>query len=948
MNLWINDNYYKVKPEHILGEAKEKTNAFGKTYTDYEGDAQAALAVIRTNNPSYSVGSSQPKQRKKIVPLVKQEQHLDQAIQKAKKEEKEMEQGIKAEDLDLISFEEIDMIYNKHLSKEQKQVFVWYMRYLGRKMNGGWYKYQVVVDGKTGYPKVFKDWINQGLVCYDGEKYEPRFVFESGNIYEKELALEQNKAVIVEKYGEKVYTQQIQFLQSAVQRIKDRYLRLDAPDPSKRLRILVTDKIATSYPIASLKDGIPFKGRKSKRAKDFGQMDFKNEVDYWNQKVFPVLDLQTAFLWWLRSNTDTAAVRFGLTWEDLMRLVIDNRSRKKDEDIQAFRRDKKNAKAEAERLFSRFLGEEILDEDRKKIETDWNKKYNGIVPIDYNQVPIGFSMARYYRGMEMDIRPEKREAIAASMMQGSLCIAYGVGLGKTWCAIFCMAQFMENGWASRPLLAVPLQVYPQFVREIKGILPQIQVNELGNLGEKFLPKVRDEEGKTKQLPVSSISVITYHGYKQIGFSDDVATSLLMNINEILNQGQRDIKKKKTKRKEASEQSKAEGILGDALKGTKVDIDKLGIDFIAIDEAHAAKKIFTSVAAEATAEGKRGRVEYKINSGTPSSMGLKTFALAQYVQHINPTGNILLLSATPFTNSPLEVFSMLSIMAYKELKSVGLNSIKDFFDKFVLVKDQLVIDTSLQPVHKEVFTGFANLVGLQGFIRKYFLYKQKTQGLKRPNKYVLPYKPSSKEEAVSSIIPLSTEQLEIMNFVTGFAQGQVSLPEDKVYYEPYKKPVIRAAGKTIKDDDTGARVLLSVGLARALALSPYLFPYKVEGLDLPTLTYKTYIESSAKLQYTMNCIKSVKEAHEKKKEAVSGQIIYMNLGVQYFPLIKEYLVKEVGYKEHEVGIIQGTMPSHEDKAAVQDLFLGRRFNPATKEYEELPDKWRVKVLLGSNS
>lgn len=953
MDHLINDNYYKDNPEHVLGEPKKKSTAFGGSITIYEGDRQDAIDTIRNNTPSYQVIGDVPTSSLDLVkdkPLVEQERNMDEALEVIDQESEDLSEIVensKNGNLDLISFQEIDALYNKHLTNDQKRVFVWYMRSIGRRMQGGWLDYHVPMPGGTGLPDEMKVWVEKGLVCYDGVKHLPKMLFVSGDVYDTKDNLEENSEKIIKKYGQKVFDNQMEFISESIDILNSKSLKLNDPDPQRRLRILVTDSITLEYGISNLKDGRPFMGRVSQRKGSKGQMDFKIRGDRWSQTEFLKLPLQTAFLWWLRENTDTASVRHGLTWDDLRELVIDNRNRRQTEEVAKFRTDKKNAKAECERLFGQFLAEEILDEDRVKIENAWNKKYNSILPIDYSQVPIGFSMARYYRGMEMDIRPEKREAIAASMMQGSLCIAYGVGLGKTWCAIFCMAQFMENAWASRPLLAVPLQVYPQFVKEIKGILPHIEVNELSNLSETYLSKVQNEKGETKKLNPNSISVITYHGFKQIGFSEDVSGKLLNELNEILNQGERDLRSKKSKRQKAGEKERVKGILGQALANTKVDIDKLGIDFLAIDEAHAAKKVFTSIKAEGAQEGKRGRVEYRINSGEPSNMGVKTFALAQYVQHINPTGNILLLSATPFTNSPLEVYSMLAILGYKELKKVGLNSIKNFFDKFVLVRTELVIDTALRPVHKEVFTGFANLVGLQGFIRKFFLYKQKTKGLKRPNKVVLPFESENEKESVSSIIPLTNEQAEVMTMITQFAQGNTSLPPEKVTYIPYKKATKQIAARSAAEDEAGARILMSVSLARAVALSPYLFPYAISE-ELPMLTYKTYIETSSKLQYTMDCVKSVKEYHEKRKEPVSGQIIYMNLGVDWFPLIKEYLVKEIGYKEHEVGIIKGTMPSYEGKSEVQDLFLGRRFNPDTKEYEDLPDEYRLKVLLGSNS
>ena len=44
---------------------------------------------------------------------------------------------------------------------------------------------------------------------------------------------------------------------------------------------------------------------------------------------------------------------------------------------------------------------------------------------------------------------------------------------------------------------------------------------------------------------------------------------------------------------------------------------------------------------------------------------------------------MLLTATPFTNSPLEIYSMLSLVAYDSMRRNGIYHINAFFDTFVL-------------------------------------------------------------------------------------------------------------------------------------------------------------------------------------------------------------------------------------------------------------------------
>ena len=148
---------------------------------------------------------------------------------------------------------------------------------------------------------------------------------------------------------------------------------------------------------------------------------------------------------------------------------------------------------------------------------------------------------------------------------------------------------------------------------------------------------------------------------------------------------------------------------------------------------------------------------------------------------------------------------------------------------------------------------------------------------------------------------------------------------------------RAEGVEIDEDSmtneerVGVRLLKAMAHGRNLALSPYIF--KCSGLGRPTA--QQYIETSNKLNYVMECIRTIKEYHKKEGTPMSGVVIYMDRGVEYFNLIREYLITNVGFEKHEVGVISAKLitpvpsgiPKDEQKEYVKNLFLGDRFNDA---------------------
>ena len=118
------------------------------------------------------------------------------------------------------------------------------------------------------------------------------------------------------------------------------------------------------------------------------------------------------------------------------------------------------------------------------------------------------------------------------------------------------------------------------------------------------------------------------------------------------------------------------------------------------------------------------------------------------------------------------------------------------------------------------------------------------------------------------------------------------------------------------------ILTHILNARLIAISPYLSPY-YEGEE-PSL--EEFIEDSPKLKQTMDLIRQ-----NKKDIPDSGQIIYSELAVSEFPKLREYLVREVGYKPEEVGVITGST-SKPNRLKIQDDF----------------NSGKIKVVIGSEA
>ena len=1221
---------------------------------------------------------------------------------------------------------------NTDIPIEEVQAYVLYKELQGQKLSKKWYD----VIGVDYFDEDWADaneFVKRGLLYYHRAELLPAFIYFAENVYERKTALESSKDDIIEMYGQATYDNQKSKLDEVVNKKLSERKTLDDTEVEKRLIIKPLSEFARSYKIKTLIDEKEIQVY-TKTKKGEKVIDFKGETSerYYNRQTIETMSLIDAFKYWLKNYKNQILFKQGTNWLEIIEAYLDKRPKPAEMDKTQWSRITSRARAEGDRLFGEFLANWVTSEDKKAIETIWNDKYNGYVKVDYYKVPVAFTCAKKWGNSPMEVKPEKREAVAFTMLSRSGIVAYDVGVGKgnlltsnictptgwrkmgdikvgdtvigkngyptrvlgvfplgsiqsykitfsdgsftevsedhiwsvqtihdrchhtgTWrkyetkdlidklynyrgdyqfsipmvspvqferkelplhpyvlgvllgdgclnegsvgisnpemdiiekvksllpesvhitekhknaldwtisrkansgnnevldiirglkldstrsnskfipdiykfnspenrlellrglidtdgwiqvrdrkgctiiyttvseklknditfliqsfggtvsvktkipnythngekrqgqlaynisirlpqgivpvssekqlakfeektkykpirfiesiesigfqeaqcikveafdelyvcddfivthntpSAIFAMSSFLDAGYCKRPLLVVPNQVYRQFKSEIVTLAPHLKINDLYNMGADYINELRGVGGMIEEVAENSISIMTYEGFEKLGFSEATQSKVLSNLYDILNQGEETIIRSENKNKKQREAflARLESILGRGMSGTMVNIEDLGFDFMCVDEAHALKKVFTRVKGKKAVDGKgRGQSQYAIQSGTPSTIAIKAFCISRYIADNNYDGNTIFLTATPFTNSPLEVFSMLALAGYKKLENTDLNNLNNFFDTYVQVNDRLVVNSRLQPERRQIFDGWNNLGSLQQLIFRFIDYKDVNTkdshgnriNLKRPSKWVFPLKnrvdgteviPIDKDKQVETNIQLSPLQQELMANVTAYAEGEMEFSALRALGRVQD---VEVEGSDTESDDTtevevldegsfddnekkGVRILRAVNFSRSIALNPYLFDYS--GLGTPS-NYKEYVEASPKMLYTMECIKSVKKYHEEKGTPVSGQIIYMDRGKNYFHLVAEYLVKVIGYKPHEIGVISSGMPGGKTaKEDIKNKFLGLKYNEETQKYTDLPDEDRIKVIIGSSS
>ena len=635
------------------------------------------------------------------------------------------------------------------------------------------------------------------------------FYYAEGDIYSKLALLEQDKRYIVEKYGVEQYEKQKALLESVLPKQKS----LDEITISPNTAFVKNLNILTDGERVSLKDMfVDFCRKLPYQA--FGSSSAWEVIGYVNNEQVHGTDKQRN------------------------QLVRERRKRA------------------ANDLFNKFLNEELSDNAKKQVVAAFNREYNSTYRPDYSKVPMFSTINRDFKGKPLKLTSVQLAGIGRMTVKGVGVLAHEVGFGKTLSGILAMHEAMTRGFAKKPLIVVPNDnILKQWVETIGEVLPSATVNTLGNLGAGYdLTDFKVNDGE--------FTIITYEGLKAMSFSDGTYNHLASKfsyITEDLNkhQSERDIQKDIEKKNE---------LKGKMKRGTKSSymFEDFGFDWLTVDEVHNANHIVSKVRLDKSVAS-----DFRSQSQRTSDLGLKTWLAAQYIQEENNGRNVLLLSATPFTNKPLEYYSILSLVGNDMLERKGFFNVDQFFATFMEADNELEIGANGRPTQKTNVRRFRNNGLFQQLLSEFIDIKGEEDNpeLVRPERLNKEYKIAQNE--------LTTEAMA-------------------------------AAQELLSDNDT---VLQGIGHARAAAFSPY----ATSLLGMQPKNHKEFVKNSPKIDAT---IKMIEQNIKDRPDA--GQIIYSEVGVEYFPLIRDYLVKESGLKPGEVRIITGAT-SNNERVNIQTAF-----------------------------
>ena len=809
-------SYFEQHPDRILGEVKQRKGRYGRLEEYVEGNIDAALEAIERDHAKQLAARLDVDETSDnlndIQMAIEETGSVDNAEAIVKNAQ---EEATTTKDEQTPIEEEAQSKYKVNLNRSAETAPT------SAQFTHEFSEGEIEAFEDTNYDGTINDPTTHAKYAnFVGERYVHDFYYAEGDIYAKLAQLEDDRDIIIRRYGVEQYEKQKRLLESVLPKRKG----LDEITISPNTAFVKNLTITTESGRESLKNLFEAFCRKLPY-RAFGDSTQWEVIGYINNEQVYGQDKQRN------------------------QLIRERRKRVANE------------------LFVKFLNEELSDDGKRQVVAAFNREYNSVYRPDYSKVPMFSTINKDFKGKPLKLTSVQLAGIGRMTVKGVGVLAHEVGFGKTLSGILAMHEAMTRGFASKPLIVVPNDnILKQWVETMKEVLPESTVNVLGNLGASYdLTGFKVNDGE--------FTIVTYEGLKAMSFSDSTYNHLAAKFSYITE----DLNKHQSERDYQKEIEKRNELKGKMKRGVKTSygFEDFGFDWLTVDEVHNANHIVSKVRLDKSIAS-----DFRSQSQRTSDLGLKTWLAAQYIQEENNGRNVLLLSATPFTNKPLEYYSILSLVANDMLRRKGFFNVDQFFATFMEADNELEIAANGRPVQKTNVRRFRNNGLFQQLLSEFIDIKgeEDNPDLVRPTRQDKEYKIAQNE-------------------LTAEAMAEVQ--------------------DLLSDNE---KVLQGIGHARAAAFSPY----ATSLIGRRPKNHKEFVKNSPKIDATIKLIEQ-----NKKDRPDAGQIIYSEVGVEFFPMIRDYLVHESGFKSNEVRIITGAT-SNNERVNIQTAF----------------NKGEVKVVIGS--
>jgi len=368
----------------------------------------------------------------------------------------------------------------------------------------------------------------------------------------------------------------------------------------------------------------------------------------------------------------------------------------------------------ADEMFMDFL--RVNPEISEPLIKEYNNTFNNWVDKDYKKAATEMEVPDKHP--EMNFRANQLEMVAMAESLGKTICGQSVGAGKTLIMALLAYRLKLIGRANKPMIVVPLKVVKKTVREItKGdqklppAFPKAKVLDTTQYSfEECLPQIAYNDWDMIVIPDT--------WFKRIAISPERERDYVKKELEFLHlqeteraelRGSSRSNKDFVKRKEALEGRLAN--LRNFERKPNIVFEELGVDAIMLDEAQSVKNLSTGTQAS----------KYGVSS-TVSQVAVDFNIKSDYIREITGGKNVFLFTATPVSNSVVEIYSIIKNIAPEEWEKRSIYGTDNFLDMFADMSNTIGVKPDGEVGEVRKISSFKNLNALQSLFKKYVDYR----------------------------------------------------------------------------------------------------------------------------------------------------------------------------------------------------------------------------------
>lgn len=348
-------------------------------------------------------------------------------------------------------------------------------------------------------------------------------------------------------------------------------------------------------------------------------------------------------------------------------------------DLSDFIESDRSRKAQVERAFWEHLGDDAVERDFSGYEL---------------KVP-GMSK-KWLDNVSKPERWYQRRAVNGVFYGDIQMLDHNVGAGKTAEMIIATMMLKHYGRVRKPMMAVKLATVDQIRQSIVDIFPNAKVLSL-DAGD-FQPGNRQRTLNLVNEFDGDIILIPHSAFSRMGFSESVVNDIIAmesvdfdadieSVKEeypelnakgeiVSKEGRELLKEIEDSRKRALRQYFE--ILEDAKSNRSVEFDKLGVDYLIVDEAHNFKAVEHYTSKTPTGAKFRG-----VTIKSSASNAAKAMIVAcNYANKLHGgKRGVLFATGTPLSNSFVEAYTMMNYLNPGKMREMGMPRLDAFLNTY---------------------------------------------------------------------------------------------------------------------------------------------------------------------------------------------------------------------------------------------------------------------------